>query len=106
MEAWRATQTRTSLCAIVDHGASQSDAGLQALERDGIWTTSRMGQQVTVLTGIAWVTHSGHDFILEKGDRLDLGMGADRAVVSGLNRGLMVLEVAPSVFQAHRRART
>jgi quercetin dioxygenase-like cupin family protein len=83
----------TTMCAIIDHGKAEGEAGLQALERDGLWVTHRQGQHLQVLTGRAWVTFDGADFVLRKGDRLTLASGSDPAVVSALGAGLTILEL-------------
>lgn len=84
----------TTMCAIIDHGKAEGGAGLQAIERDGLWLTSRCGQRLFVLTGSAWVTFTGGDYILRKGDRVVLGRGDDPALVSALGKGLTILELS------------
>ncbi len=83
----------TSMCAIIDHGRGEGESGLRALERDGLWVTRRNGQRMQVLTGSAWVTFAGADFVLRKGDRLDLVPGSDPALVSAVGAGLTILEL-------------
>jgi hypothetical protein len=84
----------TRICAIIDHGKRQGGSGLQALERDGLWVTEREGQRLEVLTGNAWVTFAGKDFVLRKGDRLVLDHGRDPALVSAVGAGLTILELS------------
>ena len=83
----------TTMCAIIDHGKAEGDSGLQALERDGLWVTRRRGQRMQVLTGRAWVTFAGADFVLRKGDRLELVPGSDPTLVSAVGAGLTILEL-------------
>ena len=83
----------TTMCAIIDHGKAEGGSGLQALERDGLWVTRRKGQRMQVLTGHAWVTFAGADFVLRKGDRLELVPGSDPALVSAVGAGLTILEL-------------
>lgn len=83
----------TTMCAIIDHGRGEGASGLQALERDGLWVARRRGQRMQVLTGSAWVTFAGADFVLRKGDKLDLAPGSDPALVSALGAGLTILEL-------------
>jgi hypothetical protein len=89
-----ASRMETSMCAIIDHGRCEGGSGLQALESDGLWVTRRDGQHLHVLTGNAWVTFAGSDFVLSKGQSMTLWRGADPAVVSALGAGLTILELS------------
>ncbi len=89
-----ANASPTTMCAIIDHGKAEGEAGLQALERNGLWLTRRRGQRLHVLTGNAWVTFAGVDAVLGKGDRLALEHGSDPALVSALGAGLTILELS------------
>jgi hypothetical protein len=51
----------------------------------------RHQQTVEVLDGSAWVTMGGEDIILHAGDRLELKSGHDFALVSSVNKALLVL---------------
>jgi hypothetical protein len=48
---------------------------------------------VHVLSGTAWVTQGGRDFVLERGQRMEHVRGRDRPVVSGLGTEALLFEL-------------
>jgi hypothetical protein len=84
----------TGAYAIVDHASLEVGEELRTLENDGLWVAHRNRQRSRALTGSAWVTFGGGDYVLDQGDRLELFPGRDPAAVSAVGPGLTILRVA------------
>ena len=59
----------------------------------GVRTLENQTQTLTIISGCAWVTVYGHDFILKSGDEIQLESGIDNPVISALGQGQLVYEI-------------
>lgn len=58
------------------------------------------GQELQVISGVAWVTVSGRDIFLASGERFRLPSRGDTTLISALGRQSLILEVFGATWGA------
>lgn len=82
---------------------------LLTLEKGEVFRVPQTHRALQVVSGVAWVSLAGGDFILTQGDRLSVPTIKDFALISGLGRIPLVLEVcgeSPSPWRSRSLMQT
>ncbi len=63
------------------------------LRHDEVLRLPPAGQELQVISGVAWITVNGRDIFLVSGERFRLPSRGDTTLISALGRQSMILEV-------------
>lgn len=79
---------------IVGQAARDGEhAAFHCLDAGQLLGLDRRNQSLVVSEGRAWIAFGGQDFVVNEGERLHLGVGRDRALISSLGGRPLCLEV-------------
>ena len=84
---------RRAIGRIGRNGVGANKASIHCLKDGQPFSVERRNQVLRVLSGKAWLTFDGKDFVLERGQKLRLSPGRDRAVISGLGSESLLFDM-------------
>jgi hypothetical protein len=63
------------------------------LYKDELYHLPKANQRIQILSGCAWLTQAGQDFILPRGEKISLESAKDSALISALGQTPLVFEI-------------